>query len=214
MAKVSKTAPILTVSVAAELAGMHAQTVRQYDRLGLVVAKRTRGGGRRYSLNDVDRLTEIQRLSQDEGINLAGISRIFELRDELEKIVRAKNAMEKQLMRLRLAYAEMEKHIQSQRERQERVFAVDSSGEVTASASLELLRRQLYAAREDERQRSSRNAAHQHGSSHAALVPQSSTGWLVALIEQHVRQEMNAYEPVTDDYIDLEELDTYMKTRD
>lgn len=214
MAKVSKTAPILTVSVAAELAGMHAQTVRQYDRLGLVVAKRTRGGGRRYSLNDVDRLTEIQRLSQDEGINLAGISRIFELRDELEKIVRAKNAMEKQLMRLRLAYAEMEKHIQSQRERQERVFAVDSSGEVTASASLELLRRQLYAAREDERQRSSRNAAHQHGSSHVALVPQSSTDWLVALIEQHVRQEMNAYEPVTDDYIDLEELDTYMKTRD
>lgn len=86
MAKVSKTAPILTVSVAAELAGMHAQTVRQYDRLGLVVAKRTRGGGRRYSLNDVDRLTEIQRLSQDEGINLAGISRIFELRDELEKL--------------------------------------------------------------------------------------------------------------------------------
>lgn len=122
MAKVSKTAPILTVSVAAELAGMHAQTVRQYDRLGLVVAKRTRGGGRRYSLNDVDRLTEIQRLSQDEGINLAGISRIFELRDELEKIVRAKNAMEKQLMRLRLAYAEMEKHIQSQRERQRACF--------------------------------------------------------------------------------------------
>ena len=48
-------APILTVSVAAELAGMHPQTVRQYDRLGLVPAKRTRGGGRRYSLSDVDK---------------------------------------------------------------------------------------------------------------------------------------------------------------
>lgn len=65
-------APILTVSVAAELAGMHPQTVRQYDRLGLVPAKRTRGGGRRYSLSDVDKLLEIQELSQKEGINLAG----------------------------------------------------------------------------------------------------------------------------------------------
>ena len=67
------------ISVAADLAGMHAQTLRTYDRLGLVSPRRTRGGGRRYSQHDVDLLREVQRLSQDEGVNLAGIKRIIEL---------------------------------------------------------------------------------------------------------------------------------------
>ena len=71
------------ISVAAELAGMHAQTLRTYDRLGLVTPERTSGGGRRYSQSDVERLREIQRLSQDEGVNLAGIKRIIELSDEV-----------------------------------------------------------------------------------------------------------------------------------
>lgn len=74
-------APVLTVSAAAELAGMHAQTLRQYDRLGLVVPHRTAGRGRRYSLRDVDALREVQRLSL-EGINLEGISRILALQRE------------------------------------------------------------------------------------------------------------------------------------
>ena len=77
------------ISVAAELSGMHAQTLRTYDRLGLVTPKRTRGGGRRYSQGDVDRLREIQRLSQDEGVNLAGIKRIIELSDEVAALHRA-----------------------------------------------------------------------------------------------------------------------------
>lgn len=72
----------LTVSVAAELAGMHAQTLRQYDRLGLVVPHRTSGRGRRYSLRDVDLLREVQRLS-GEGINLEGIRRILDLEREV-----------------------------------------------------------------------------------------------------------------------------------
>jgi MerR family transcriptional regulator/heat shock protein HspR len=72
-------APVLTVSKAAELAGMHPQTLRQYDRLGLVVPRRTRGRGRRYSLRDVRRLLQVQRLAQVEGINLAGIKRILDL---------------------------------------------------------------------------------------------------------------------------------------
>jgi MerR family transcriptional regulator/heat shock protein HspR len=67
------------ISVAAELAGMHAQTLRTYDRLGLVSPRRSSGGGRRYSQHDVDLLREVQRLSQDEGVNLAGIKRIIEL---------------------------------------------------------------------------------------------------------------------------------------
>ncbi|MFC0314775.1 heat shock protein transcriptional repressor HspR [Gordonia phosphorivorans] len=76
------------ISVAAELAGMHAQTLRTYDRLGLVTPERTSGGGRRYSQSDVERLREIQRLSQDEGVNLAGIKRIIELSDEVAALHR------------------------------------------------------------------------------------------------------------------------------
>jgi MerR family transcriptional regulator, heat shock protein HspR len=74
------------ISVAAQLAGMHAQTLRTYDRLGLVTPQRTTGGGRRYSQRDVDLLREVQRLSQDEGVNLAGIKRIIELTNQVEAL--------------------------------------------------------------------------------------------------------------------------------
>jgi MerR family transcriptional regulator/heat shock protein HspR len=72
-------AKVLIISVAAQLAGMHPQTLRQYDRLGLVQPVRAAGGGRRYSLRDVQLLREVQRLSQDDGVNLAGIKRIIDL---------------------------------------------------------------------------------------------------------------------------------------
>jgi MerR family transcriptional regulator/heat shock protein HspR len=74
------------ISVAAQLAGMHAQTLRTYDRLGLVRPRRSSGGGRRYSERDVDLLREVQRLSQDEGVNLAGIKRIIELTNQVEAL--------------------------------------------------------------------------------------------------------------------------------
>ncbi|HEX3548268.1 MAG TPA: helix-turn-helix domain-containing protein [Mycobacterium sp.] len=74
------------ISVAAELAGMHAQTLRTYDRIGLVSPQRSSGGGRRYSQHDVDLLREVQRLSQDEGVNLAGIKRIIELTNQVEAL--------------------------------------------------------------------------------------------------------------------------------
>jgi MerR family transcriptional regulator/heat shock protein HspR len=74
------------ISVAAELAGMHAQTLRTYDRLGLVSPQRSSGGGRRYSQHDVDLLREVQRLSQDEGVNLAGIKRIIELTNQVNAL--------------------------------------------------------------------------------------------------------------------------------
>jgi MerR family transcriptional regulator, heat shock protein HspR len=70
---------VLIISVAARMAGMHPQTLRQYDRLGLVQPGRAAGGGRRYSVRDVAILREVQRLSQDEGVSLAGIKRIIEL---------------------------------------------------------------------------------------------------------------------------------------
>jgi MerR family transcriptional regulator, heat shock protein HspR len=79
-------APVFVISVAAQLAGMHAQTLRQYDRLGLVTPGRTVGGGRRYSARDVALLREVQRLSQDEGVSLAGIKRIIELESQVEAL--------------------------------------------------------------------------------------------------------------------------------
>lgn len=78
--------PVFLISAAAELAGMHAQTLRQYDRLGLVVPRRRPGGGRRYSLRDVATLREIQRMSQEEGINLAGIARILTLQKKVDRL--------------------------------------------------------------------------------------------------------------------------------
>jgi MerR family transcriptional regulator/heat shock protein HspR len=78
-AEMSDDAKVLLISVAARMAGMHPQTLRQYDRLGLVQPGRASGGGRRYSVRDVALLREVQRLSQDDGVNLAGIKRIIEL---------------------------------------------------------------------------------------------------------------------------------------
>ena len=73
--------PVYVISVAAQLAGLHPQTLRYYDKLGLVSPGRSAGRGRRYSLRDVLVLREVQRLSQQEGVNLSGIKRILELED-------------------------------------------------------------------------------------------------------------------------------------
>ena len=78
--------PVFVISVAAELSGMHPQTLRQYDRLGLVTPGRSGGGGRRYSARDVARLREVQRLSQEEGVNLAGVKRIIELENQVSAL--------------------------------------------------------------------------------------------------------------------------------
>src|SRR5581483_8502735 len=79
-------APVYVISVAATLAGMHPQTLRQYDRLGIVSPGRSVGRSRRYSTRDIVLLREVQRLSQDEGINLAGIKRILELETHVDAL--------------------------------------------------------------------------------------------------------------------------------
>ncbi len=71
--------PVYVISVAAQLSGLHPQTLRAYDRLGLVSPGRAAGRGRRYSVRDILILREVQRMSQEEGINLSGIKRILEL---------------------------------------------------------------------------------------------------------------------------------------
>jgi MerR family transcriptional regulator/heat shock protein HspR len=99
--KKAEEARTFLISVAAELAGMHAQTLRTYDRLGLVIPQRTAGGGRRYSEHDVDLLREVQRLSQDEGVNLAGIKRIIELTNQVEALQSRLKEMAEELAGLR-----------------------------------------------------------------------------------------------------------------
>lgn len=113
--------PIFVISVAAQLAGMHPQTLRQYDRLGLVSPGRAAGRGRRYSARDVASLREVQRLSQEDGVNLAGIKRILELeyevralRDEAERLLE-----ELSMIRTRLQSGS-------------RVFAADRGGDIVA----------------------------------------------------------------------------------
>src|SRR5437764_10658975 len=76
--------PVFVISVAAQLSGLHAQTLRGYDRMGLVSPGRATGGGRRYSARDIAVLREVQRLSQEEGVNLAGIKRIIELETRVD----------------------------------------------------------------------------------------------------------------------------------
>jgi MerR family transcriptional regulator, heat shock protein HspR len=77
---------VYVISVAAELAGVHPQTLRIYERKGLVRPKRTPGNSRRYSARDVARLRMIQRLTQEEGMNLAGVRMMLEMESELERM--------------------------------------------------------------------------------------------------------------------------------
>jgi len=90
-------AKVLIISVAARMAGMHPQTLRQYDRLGLVQPGRAGGGGRRYSQRDVALLREVQKLSQEEGVNLAGIKRIIGLEQLVGDLQQRLQELEQQL---------------------------------------------------------------------------------------------------------------------
>ncbi|MCU0267869.1 MAG: helix-turn-helix transcriptional regulator [Acidimicrobiales bacterium] len=76
---------VYVISVAAELAGMHPQTLRIYERKGLLEPARTQGGSRRYSDDDISLLRRIQELT-DEGLNLAGVKRVLELEGEVERL--------------------------------------------------------------------------------------------------------------------------------
>lgn len=107
--------PVFAIAMAAELAGMHPQTLRQYDRLGLVSPGRTTGKSRRYSMRDVAQLREIASLSA-EGLNLEGIRRILEL--------------ENQVSSLSTRVRELEHALANELLRERRVFAAGTAGEV------------------------------------------------------------------------------------
>ncbi|MGR6741098.1 heat shock protein transcriptional repressor HspR [Microbacterium arborescens] len=93
---IDEDAPIFAIAAAAELAAMHAQTLRQYDRLGLVVPGRTQGGSRRYSLRHIRQLREVARMSA-EGISLPAIARILELENEVAGLRREVRDLEQRL---------------------------------------------------------------------------------------------------------------------
>ena len=88
---------VYIISVAAELAGVHPQTLRVYERKGLLRPKRTQGNTRRYSDADVDLLRAIQSLTQNEGVNLAGVKRIMELRSQMDELQRQVEELREQL---------------------------------------------------------------------------------------------------------------------
>ncbi|MGG5170657.1 heat shock protein transcriptional repressor HspR [Pseudarthrobacter sp. J1738] len=115
--------PLFVISVAAELAEMHPQTLRQYDRMGLVSPRRAPGKSRRYSQHDVDVLREVQRLSQS-GVSLEGIKRILEL--------------ENQVAALRSRVSELSDELRNAQRRQRpdasRVFAAGVAGDVVSLA--------------------------------------------------------------------------------
>jgi MerR family transcriptional regulator/heat shock protein HspR len=85
------------ISVAAELVGMHPQTLRIYEQKGLVRPKRTAGNTRLYSDDDVARLRTIQRLTSEIGLNLAGVERVLLLEDELQRMRRRLDRMEREM---------------------------------------------------------------------------------------------------------------------
>ncbi len=99
MNEAERNRPLYMIGVAAELAGMHPQTLRSYEQRGLVTPQRTRGGTRMYSPADIERLALINELT-DEGINLAGVIRILDLQGRLEARDQAIDSLHQRVRRL------------------------------------------------------------------------------------------------------------------
>ncbi|NUT70338.1 heat shock protein transcriptional repressor HspR [Pseudarthrobacter sp. C4D7] len=117
---ISADQPIFVISVAAELADMHPQTLRQYDRLGIVKPSRAPGKSRRYSQRDVNMLREVQRLSQ-EGVSLEGIKRILELENQVA-------ALQSRISELTEELGRRPRAVDS------RIFAAGAAGDVVSLA--------------------------------------------------------------------------------
>jgi MerR family transcriptional regulator/heat shock protein HspR len=127
---------VYIISVAAELAGVHPQTLRIYERKGLVMPARTAGNTRRYSDRDIERLRMIQRLTQAEGINLAGVRMIVEMEGELERMRGRVERLGRDLERAR----------RRTQEEIERARSRALGGEIVPLSSLHGLRRRLREA--------------------------------------------------------------------
>ena len=109
---------VYMISVVAELSGMHPQILRIYEARGLVLPHRSKGKTRLYSQEDVERLRRIQELTSELGMNLAGVEKVFELEEELQK-------MRQRMERLQLRASELEKEMEEEIERVRKQFRAE-----------------------------------------------------------------------------------------
>jgi MerR family transcriptional regulator, heat shock protein HspR len=132
-----RTRGVFMISVAAELAEMHPQTLRMYEARGLIEPKRSPKGTRLYSRADVERLRRIQEMTAELGMNLAGVEKVFELEEELERMSRRMAQLERRAERLR---REMEQQIEAVR-KQFRAEIVPYEPPITALVPVRRARR-------------------------------------------------------------------------
>jgi MerR family transcriptional regulator, heat shock protein HspR len=135
--EVSSDRGVFMISVAAELAEMHPQTLRMYEARGLIEPKRSPKGTRLYSHKDVDRLRRIQEMTAELGMNLAGVERVFELEQQLEGMSRKVAALEKRAAELG---AEVERLEKLRSELRAEIVPYVKGGELVRSADLRQIR--------------------------------------------------------------------------
>jgi MerR family transcriptional regulator, heat shock protein HspR len=135
------------ISVAAELAEMHPQTLRMYEARGLIQPKRSPKGTRLYSQEDVERLRRIQEMTAELGMNLAGVERVFELESQIERMTRRLEALERRAERMRV---EMEAEMEAvRRSLRAEIVPYRAAGELVPARDLERFR--IHVQRPGER---------------------------------------------------------------
>jgi MerR family transcriptional regulator, heat shock protein HspR len=132
--EVSSDRGVFMISVAAELADMHPQTLRMYEARGLIEPKRSPKGTRLYSHQDVERLRRIQAMTAELGMNLAGVERVFELEEQLESMSRKVIALEKRARELK---AEVERLEKLRRELRAEIVPYEGGGELIRHRDLQ-----------------------------------------------------------------------------
>src|SRR5437763_1949714 len=130
---VSSDRGVFMISVAAELADMHPQTLRMYEARGLIEPKRSPKGTRLYSHQDVERLRRIQEMTAELGMNLAGVERVFELEEQLGLMARKVAALERRAAELKAEVSRLE---QLRRELRAEIVPYERGGELVRAADL------------------------------------------------------------------------------
>jgi MerR family transcriptional regulator/heat shock protein HspR len=141
--EVSAERGVFMISVAAELAEMHPQTLRMYEARGLIEPKRSPKGTRLYSHEDVERLRRIQEMTAELGMNLAGVERVFELEEELDAMTRKLSGLERRAKELK---AEVERLEQLRRELRAEIVPYAKGGELVRAADIKRLTVRLQRA--------------------------------------------------------------------
>jgi MerR family transcriptional regulator/heat shock protein HspR len=131
--RVSSDRGVFMISVAAELADMHPQTLRMYEARGLIEPQRSPKGTRLYSHKDVERLRRIQEMTAELGMNLAGVERVFELEGQLESMARKVKLLEKRAIELK---AEVDRLEALRRELRAEVVPYAKAGEIVRTADV------------------------------------------------------------------------------